>query len=75
MMSVIPNKGKRISFLKIFTHEDRTSAMQRKNSSERNVTHASEVIGGRPLKERIVSIGKRDHRTADENMVTSPILS
>ena len=67
--------GIKMSFLRIFVHEDLKIATPEKKKRESNVIHTSDVIGGSPFKESIVRIGNRDHKTADENTDISTTLS
>lgn len=70
-----PISGSNISLLKMFSQEDLTNDSIKKKNNESNVVHASEVIGGSPLYESIVSIGKSAHRMAIEITEDSPTLS
>lgn len=73
-MKAVPSKGKIISLLKIFVHEERTKATMIKKSNERSVVQASDVIGLRLPYDSFVSIGKRECMSPEDKIKTSPIL-
>lgn len=74
MMKAAPSRDKNISLVKMFVHEERKSAIDRKKSDERSVAHASEEMGPRPLYDMMVIIGKRECKIPEDSAPISPVL-